>query len=116
MAKRRKASQSLVPAPAPTAPDTDRLLGDLRGLIEAARDQVARAVNAGLVLLYWGIGERIRREILGEQRAAYGEQIVLTVSRQLTAEYGKGGNDSQSNHTNTAKCPKQAREDAARTR
>lgn len=90
MAKRRKASQSLVPAPAPTAPDTDRLLGDLRGLIEAARDQVARAVNAGLVLLYWGIGERIRREILGEQRAAYGEQIVLTVSRQLTAEYGKG--------------------------
>jgi predicted nuclease of restriction endonuclease-like (RecB) superfamily len=88
MAKRRKASQSLVPAP--TGPDTDRLLGDLRSLIDAARDQVARAVNAGLVLLYWGIGERIRREILGEQRAAYGERIVQTVSAQLTVEYGRG--------------------------
>jgi hypothetical protein len=88
MAKRRKKNQSLVPVE--TRPDTDRLLGDLRSLIDSVRDQVARAVNAGLVLLYWSIGERIRREILGEQRAAYGEQIVLTVSRQLTAEYGRG--------------------------
>jgi len=86
MAKRGKKTQPLVPA----GPDTDRLLGDLRGLIDAARDRVARTVNAGLVLLYWGIGERIRREILGEQRATYGEQIVLTVSAQLTAEYGRG--------------------------
>jgi predicted nuclease of restriction endonuclease-like (RecB) superfamily len=88
MARRRKINQSLVPSP--TEPSTDRLLGDLRNLIDATRDQVARAVNAGLVLLYWGIGERIRREILGEQRAAYGDQIVQTVSAQLTAEYGRG--------------------------
>ena len=88
MAKRRKKNQSLVPVE--TKPDTDRLLGDLRSLIDSVRDQVARAVNAGLVLLYWSIGERIRREILGEQRAAYGEQIVATVSAQLTAEYGRG--------------------------
>lgn len=88
MAKRRNKNQAVVPVE--TKPDTDRLLGDLRGLIDAARDQVARAVNAGLVLLYWGIGERIRREILGEQRAAYGEQVVATVAAQLTAEYGKG--------------------------
>ena len=88
MAKRRKKSQAVVPLE--TKPDTDHLLGDLRSLIDAARDHVARAVNAGLVLLYWGVGERIRREILGEQRAAYGEQIVATMSAQLTAEYGRG--------------------------
>ena len=88
MAKRRKKSQAVVPVE--TKPDTDCLLGDLRHLIDAGRDHVARAVNAGLVLLYWGVGERIRREILGEQRAAYGEQIVATVSGQLTAEYGRG--------------------------
>lgn len=87
MAKRRK-SQSLVPME--SRPDTDRLLGDLRILIDSSRDQVARAVNAGLVLLYWSIGERIRREILGDQRAAYGEQIVETISAQLTSEYGRG--------------------------
>jgi hypothetical protein len=51
---------------------------------------VARAVNAALVLLYWNVGDRIRREILGEQRAAYGQQIVSILSTQLAAEYGPG--------------------------
>jgi len=73
-----------------TAPDSIKLLGDLRTIIDAGRDAVARAVNAGLVLVYWSVGDRIRREILGEKRAKYGEEIVQTVSGQLTAEYGKG--------------------------
>jgi hypothetical protein len=71
-----------------TAPG--RLLDDVRGLIDAARRQVAQAVNAGLVTLYWHVGRRIRQEILGESRAAYGEQIVSALSTQLTAEYGRG--------------------------
>jgi predicted nuclease of restriction endonuclease-like (RecB) superfamily len=68
------------------------LLDDVRRLIDEARGQVAQAVNAGLVTLYWHIGHRIRQEILGEQRAAYGEQTVSSLSRQLTAEYGRGFN------------------------
>ena len=51
---------------------------------------MAQAVNAGLVTLYWHIGKRICQEILGEQRAAYGEEIVNALSSQLTAEYGRG--------------------------
>ncbi len=47
-------------------------------------------MNAGLVGLYWQIGRRIRQEILYEQRAEYGEEIVYALSRQLTAEYGRG--------------------------
>ncbi len=62
----------------PVAPET-QLLGDIRGLIEAGREQVAQAVNAGLVLLYWSVGERIRREILGNKRAEYGEEILPTL-------------------------------------
>ncbi len=77
-------------APAPSA--ADRLLADVRSLIEAARQQVAQAVNAGLVTLYWHVGRRIRQEVLGEARAAYGEQIVTALSTQLTAEYGRGFN------------------------
>lgn len=50
----------------------------------------ARAVNSALVLLYWSIGDRIRRDILKESRADYGEQIVAALSQQLTAEYGNG--------------------------
>jgi predicted nuclease of restriction endonuclease-like (RecB) superfamily len=88
MAKRRMTKGAVVPAG--VFPDTERLLGDLRALIDGARAHVAQAVNAGLVLLYWGVGDRIRREILGEKRAGYGEQIVSTLSRQLTADYGRG--------------------------
>ena len=52
------------------APSFDGLLRDLRGLIVAAREQVARAVDSGLVTLYWHVGRRIRQDILQEKRAA----------------------------------------------
>lgn len=65
------------------------LLADLRQLIEQARQAAAVAVNAGLTLMYWHIGQRIRTDVLGGQRAGYGEEIVATVSRQLTADYGR---------------------------
>lgn len=74
---------------APVLPP-DRLLGDIRSLIESAREQTARAVNSALVGLYWHIGKRIREDVLQEKRAGYGEEIVQTLSAQLTAEYGRG--------------------------
>jgi predicted nuclease of restriction endonuclease-like (RecB) superfamily len=69
---------------------THSLLGELRQLIEAAREQTARAVNSTLVTMYWQIGKRIREDVLNEQRAGYGDEIVSTLSKQLIAEYGKG--------------------------
>lgn len=69
------------------------LLADVRSLIDQARDATARAVNSALVLLYWSVGDRIRRDILKEKRADYGKQIVGSLSRQLGAEYGKGFTD-----------------------
>ena len=78
------------PATPSAASSTDRLLAEFRTLIDTARQQVAQAVNAGLVTLYWHVGKRIRQEVLGEERAAYGEQIVHSLSGQLTAEYGRG--------------------------
>ena len=59
-------------------------------LIEQARQQAARTVNSAMVGLYWQNGKRIREDMLHEQRAEYGEQIVQTVSAQLTLEYGRG--------------------------
>jgi predicted nuclease of restriction endonuclease-like (RecB) superfamily len=66
------------------------LLKDLRDLINEARHDVARQVNSTLVLLYWRVGKRIREDILNEKRAGYGEQIVATLSKQLTEEFGEG--------------------------
>lgn len=58
-------------------------------MILQARESVARAVNSGLTLLYWQIGNRISREVLRGQRAEYGKQIVVSLARQLEREYGR---------------------------
>lgn len=41
-------------------------------------------------MLYWHVGKRIRKDILSHEKAAYGEEIVSTLSTHLTIEYGKG--------------------------
>ena len=66
------------------------LITDLRTLINEARNKVALIINTEITLLYWHIGKRINEEVLGNQRAEYGKQIVSTVSTQLTKEYGRG--------------------------
>ena len=78
-----KKSTKLTPAVTP-------LLKDVRELILTAREGVARSVNAGLVALCWQVGQRIRKDILREKRAEYGAEIVATLSRQLSAEFGTG--------------------------
>lgn len=70
--------------------DPQNLLNEIRSLIEEARRQTAAAVNLGLTAVYWRIGNRIQREVLGNERATYGEQIVATLSRQLVSEFGRG--------------------------
>ena len=64
-------------------PATQSLIQDLRQIIEQARGRVAATANYELTMMYWHIGERINREVLDNQRAEYGKQIVATVSRQL---------------------------------
>ncbi len=71
-------------------PETLALLSDIRSLIDAARMRVSTAANVEMVLLYWHIGERIRKDILGMERADYGKQIVQTLSGKLISEYGRG--------------------------
>ena len=71
------------------------LVEDLRQIIEQARGRVASTVNSELTMMYWHIGERINRDVLGNQRAEYGKQIVSTVSTQLQEEYGAKGFDEK---------------------
>lgn len=67
------------------------LINDLRKIIEQARGNVAATANYALTAMYWHIGDRINREVLGNERAEYGMQIVATLSQQLQAEYGTKG-------------------------
>lgn len=45
------------------------LLGEIPQFILAARQRVARLVDSGITLVYWQNGERVRRDILGHDRA-----------------------------------------------
>lgn len=66
------------------------LVADIKLLINDAKQRVATVANAAITMLYWHIGERINRDVLGNQRAEYGKQIVATLARQLKEEFGKG--------------------------
>ena len=60
------------------------LIDDLRQIIDSARSRVAATANYELTAMYWHIGDRINSEILGNERAEYGKQIVATLSRKLS--------------------------------
>jgi predicted nuclease of restriction endonuclease-like (RecB) superfamily len=67
-------------------------------MILAGRQEVARAVDAGLVTLYWNIGQRVRRDVLQLKRAEYGKRIVSALGRQLSGEFGRGFDEKSLRH------------------
>ncbi len=89
MAKQKTLPNKIVKRSSPPSATTS-LLGDLRQLIKAAREQTTRAVNSSLVTMYWQIGKRTQQDVLQEVRAGHGMEIVQTLSAQLTTEYGQG--------------------------
>lgn len=69
----------------------ENLMTDLCQIIDEARIHVASTANYELTMMYWHIGERINRVVLGNERATYGKQIVPQVATQLQALYGSKG-------------------------
>jgi predicted nuclease of restriction endonuclease-like (RecB) superfamily len=65
------------------------LLDDLRSLILSARQRISVVANSTTTLLFWHLGQRLLKENLQNQRAAYGKQILATVSRGLVSEFGQ---------------------------
>lgn len=66
------------------------LVNELQALIETSRKNVAQTINSELVWLYWQIGRRLRQDVVGDERGAYGEQVVAAVAKSLSAEFGRG--------------------------
>ena len=73
-----------------------QLMDDLQLIINSTKVRVASVANAELTMMYWHIGKRINSEILGNQRAEYGKQIVSTLSTQLQCLYGNKGFEARS--------------------
>ena len=53
------------------------LFSDVCGIIDNSRKRVAVYVNSEICLVKWHVGKRIREDVLYNQRAEYGKQIVL---------------------------------------
>jgi predicted nuclease of restriction endonuclease-like (RecB) superfamily len=79
-------------------PDNTALFSDIRTLIEESKQRVAVSVNTELSMLYWNIGNRIKTDLLNNQRAAYGQQVLKKLSNALTQKYGKGWSEKQLQH------------------
>src|SRR5699024_2952546 len=53
-------------------------------VIEEGQAAAARQANLALTLTFWRLGRLVSEEVLGSERAAYGEQIVVSLGRQLS--------------------------------
>ena len=71
----------------PTEIVSAELLGDLRKIIDSARSHVAATANYELTMMYRNICTRINSDVLNNERAEYGQQIVSHVATQLQQEY-----------------------------
>ncbi|MBC8096093.1 MAG: hypothetical protein H7Y43_09795 [Akkermansiaceae bacterium] len=80
----KKGGTPTAPAARKSAAAPKVLLAEVRGLIVSARGQVEQLVNVGLTMLYWLIGQRVRQDVLKQERAGYGEKIVVSLIRQLS--------------------------------
>ena len=70
---------------------TKTFFNDIRKLILGARTTVARGVDLVQVHTNFEIGRRIiEQEQNGQDRAAYGKEVIKTLAERLTKEFGKG--------------------------
>jgi predicted nuclease of restriction endonuclease-like (RecB) superfamily len=63
----------------------------IQAILTQARHRALQTVNTAMIAAYWHVGrEIVEEEQRGEQRAEYGERLIRELSRQLTAEFGRG--------------------------
>jgi predicted nuclease of restriction endonuclease-like (RecB) superfamily len=75
----------------PSSADYDGIRADLVTLLESSRRAAARSVNALMTATYWEIGRRIVEfEQGGQQRAAYGEDLIRRLGDDLSRQFGRG--------------------------
>jgi predicted nuclease of restriction endonuclease-like (RecB) superfamily len=64
---------------------------EIKEILVKARQKAYSAVNTAMVEAYWLVGKRIvEEEQNGNNRANYGEEILKSLSKELSQEFGKG--------------------------
>ena len=66
------------------------LYDDLCHIIDGARARIATYLNTEVCMTNWYVGKRIKEDVLYNQRAEYGKQVLRNLSARLTEKYGSG--------------------------
>jgi hypothetical protein len=70
---------------------TTLFIEHIKQLIRNAQLQAIRSVNYLMVQTYFELGKRIvEKEQEGKEEAGYGEYLIQNLSRELSAEFGRG--------------------------
>lgn len=65
------------------------LLKELSQIIEQGKLQLVSKVNSILTITYWQIGKKINDHILKNERAEYGEKVVINLAKDLEKQFGR---------------------------
>ena len=76
------------------ATNFSQVVDDIKRIIDTGRNAAYAAVDATMIATYWNIGRRIvEEEQHGQERAKYGKELIKTLAKELTHEYGSGYSD-----------------------
>ena len=78
-----------------TSNGLNKLYASVSQILASARQKAYTAVNFAMVESYWLIGQTIvEHEQHGEARAEYGKGLLKDLAVRLTADFGKGFDES----------------------
>ena len=78
-----------------TTTNISKLYKEISSILRTARTNAYKAVNFSMVSSYWSIGQLIvENGQNGNERDEYGKAVLEGLSKKLTAEFGKGFDES----------------------
>ena len=74
------------------------LYSDVCQIIDGTRGRIATFLNTEVCMTNWYIGKRIKEDVLFNQRAEYGKQVIKNLSLRLIGRYGSGWSEKKLRH------------------
>ena len=76
----------------------ETLYSDVCQIIDGTRGRIATFLNTEVCMTNWYIGKRIKEDVLFNQRAEYGKQVIKNLSLRLIGRYGAGWSEKKLRH------------------
>lgn len=76
----------------------ETLYSDVCQIIDGTRGRIATFLNTEVCMTNWYIGKRIKEDVLFNQRAEYGKQVIKNLSLRLIGRYGSGWSEKKLRH------------------